>query len=210
MQIPFGKAVMSDARRSWPPRQAALALLVTFALASCSSTPEQPPVIKVDKPFAAGGSVEMQLEGGNYTVRAGPDDHIRVTFAGNTGSAAADLGIGGTHANLAIKDTPHENFRATVEIPQAADITVHLTAGNLQVDALDGNKDIDSKAGNVEITIPNSGDYGSVDAAVKVGNLSAGPFGDSSSGLSPHLMWSGPGKHTLRVSLGAGNLELKH
>ena len=49
-----------------------------------------------------------------------------------------------------------------------------------------------------------------VDAAVKVGNLNAGPFGDSGSGVSPHLKWSGPGKYTLRASLGAGNLELKH
>jgi len=184
-------------------------LLVTIALASCSSRPEQPPVMKADKPFAAGGSIEMQLDGGNYVVRAGPDDHIRVTFAGNTGNAAADLGINGAQAKLAVSDTPHDNFRATIEVPAAADLTVRLSAGNLEIAAIEGSKDIDSKAGNVEISIPNSGDYGSVDAAVKVGNLDAGPFGDASSGLSPRLKWSGPGKHTLRANLGAGNLELK-
>ena len=91
-----------------------------------------------------------------------------------------------------------------------AGVTVHLTGGNLEVGAITGNKDIDSKAGNVGISIPKPNDYGTVDAAVRVGNLSAGPYGNSSSGLSPHLKWSGPGKNTLRVSLGAGNLELKH
>jgi len=65
---------------------------------------------------------------------------------------------------------------------------------------------IDSKAGNVEISIPNSNDYSTVDAAVKVGDLNAGPFGDSGSGLSPQLKWSGPGKYTLRASLGARQL----
>jgi hypothetical protein len=190
--------------------KASLVLLAAIGVASCSSLPDQPPVLKVDKPFAAAGSIEMQLDSGDYTISAGAGEHIRVSFAGNTGNAAADLGTDGAHANLAIKDTPHSNFRATIEVPATANLTVHLAAGNLEVGAVTGNKDIDSKAGNVEISIPNSRDYGTVDAAVKVGNLDGGPFGDSSSGLSPQLKWSGPGKYTLRASLGAGNLELKH
>jgi hypothetical protein len=206
MQISFGEAVMNS--------RANLILLAAIALASCSSRPEQAavmaPVMKVDKPFAAAGSIEMQLDGGDYIIRVSPDERIRVSFAGNTGNAAADLGISGTHANLAISDTPHSNFRATVEVPATADLTVHLSGGNLEVSAITGNKNIDSKAGNVGIAIPNSNDYGTVDAAVQVGNLNAGPFGDSGSGLSPHLKWSGSGKYTLRASLGAGNLDLKH
>ncbi len=202
MQILFGKAVMKS--------RANFVLLAAIALASCSPAPDQAPVTKADKPFAAAGSIEMQLDSGDYTIRASPDERIRVSFAGNIGNATADLGTSGTHASLSIKDTPHNNFRATVEVPATADLTVHLSAGNLEVAAIAGNKDIDSKAGNVEIAIPNSSDYSAVDAAVKVGNLDAGPFGDSGSGLSPHLKWSGPGKYTLRASLGAGNLELKH
>lgn len=90
----------------------------------------------------------MQLDSGDYTIRASPDEHIRVSFAGNIGNATADLGTSGTHASLAIKDAPHSNFRATVEVPAQADLTVHLSAGNLELAAITGNKDIDSKAGN--------------------------------------------------------------
>ena len=206
MHIPFGHALKYS--------RANFILLAAIALASCSSGPEpaadMAPLMKVDKPFASAGSIEMQLDGGDYTIRAGPDEHIRVTFAGNTGNAAADLATNGAHANLAIRDTPHNNFRAAVEVPATADLTVHLSGGNLEVAAITGNKDIDSKAGNVGIAVPNSNDYGAVDATVTVGNLNAGPFGDSGSGLSPHLKWSGSGKYTLRATLGAGNLELKH
>jgi hypothetical protein len=202
MQISFVEAVMNS--------RANLIVLPAIALVSCSSRPEQAPVMRVDKPFAAAGSIEMQLDGGDYIIRASSDEHIRVSFARNTGSAIADLSTSGTHASLAIRDTPHSDFRATVEVPATADLTVHLTGGNLEVAAITGNKDIDSKAGNVGIGIPNSNGYGTVDATVKVGNLDAGPFGDSGSGLSPHLKWSGSGKYTLRASLGAGNLELKH
>jgi hypothetical protein len=189
--------------------KANLILLAAIALASCSSRPDQPPVMKADKPFAAGGGIELQLDGGDYVIRASPDEHVRVSFAGNTGNAVAGLTTSSTHATLAIKDTPRSNFRATVEVPATADVTVHLSGGNLEIGAITGNKDIDSKAGNVTISIPNSKDYSTVDATVKVGNLDAGPFGNSASGLSPHLKWSGSGKYTLRASLGAGNLELK-
>jgi hypothetical protein len=188
MQISFGAAMMNS--------RANLILLAAIALAACSSRSEQAtvmaPVMKVDKPFAAAGSIEMHLDGGDYIIRASPDEHIRVSFAGNTGNAAADLETSGTRANLAIRDTPHSNFRAIVEVPVTVDLTVHLSGGNLEVAAVTGNKDIDSKAGNVGIAIPNSNDYATVDAAVKVGDLNAGPFGDSGSGLSPHLKWSGP------------------
>ena|ERR1035438_3378256 len=94
MQIPFGKAAMKS--------KANLILLAAIALAACSSKPEGPPVMKVDKPFAAAGSIEMQLDGGDSIIRASPDERIRVSFAGNTGNAAADLGTSCTHANLAI------------------------------------------------------------------------------------------------------------
>src|SRR5215472_16075546 len=119
MQISFGKAMIKS--------KANVVLLAAIVLASCSSGPGQSPVMKVDKSFAAAGSIEMQLDGGDYIIRAGPDERVRVTFAGNTGNAAAELTTSGTHANLAIRDTPHSNFRATVEVPATVDITVHLT-----------------------------------------------------------------------------------
>lgn len=189
--------------------RATFILIAALATTSCGSKPDQPPVTKAEQPFAAGGSIEMQLEGGDYTIRASSDDRIRVSFAGATGNAVAKVTADGSHAKLTIKDTPHNNFRATVEVPATADLTVRLGGGNLQIAGIAGNKDIDSKAGNVSIAVPNSGDYAAVDAAVTAGNLDAGPFGESGSGLAQQLKWSGPGKYTLRAVLGAGNLELK-
>lgn len=151
----------------------------------------------------------MQLTGGDYSIRAASDDHVRVSFAGNPGDASAEMSINGTRANLSIKDTPHNNFRAKIEVPANSELNVHLAAGNLEIAGITGSKDIESEAGNVRISVPNPDDYGTVDASVKVGNLSAGPLGQSGSGVANHIKKSGPGKYTLRASLGAGNLELK-
>jgi hypothetical protein len=187
-----------------------LTILAAIGLVSCSPVPDQPPVVKADKPFVSAGNIEMQMDGGDYTVRAAPDQRIRVTFSGNTGNATAELSASGSNANLAIRDTPHSNFRARVEVPAETHLAVHLSGGNLDIGGVAGNKDISSTAGNVEIAIANPNDYGSVDASVKAGNLDSGPFGGSGSGIGQHVKWSGPGKYALRASLGAGNLELKH
>src|SRR6478609_1185841 len=124
------------------PSNLAAILVAAVALASCSSSsaPDQPPVAKADKPFAAAGAIEMQLDGGDYAVRASSDEHIRVSFAGNTGNATADVTTTGNRATLAIKDTPHNNFRSTIEVPATADINVHLSGGNLEIGAITGNK----------------------------------------------------------------------
>jgi hypothetical protein len=191
--------------------KASLGVLIALFLSSCASAPapDQPMAVKTEKPFASGGSIEMQLEGGNYEIRPGSGDRILVSFGGNTGSATAEVTGDGAHANLAIKDTPHNNFKAIVEVPQTANLVLHLTGGNLEMAAITGNKDIDSKAGNVTVAVGDANDYSSVDASVTVGNLDAGPFGKADSGIGNHFKWSGSGKYTFHASLGAGNLELK-
>jgi len=178
--------------------------------ASCTTAPDAPLALKTEKPFASAGSIEMQLTGGNYNIRPAGGDQIRISFGGNTGNATADLTTSGTHANLVVRDAPQSNFKATIEVPKTSDLVIHLAAGNLDVAAITGSKDLDSKAGNLEVAVGSASDYSSVDATVTVGNLDGGPFGDSGSGgVAHHLTWSGKGKYTLRASLGAGNLELK-
>ena len=60
------------------------------------------------------------------------------------------------------------------------------------------------------MSVGNSADYSKVDASVKVGDLSAGPFGNASGEfISKSLNWSGKGTRTLHVSLGAGDLRLR-
>jgi len=52
----------------------------------------------------------------------------------------------GTSARVKSKDTPR-NFRATIEVPAQADLVIHLTAGELVIEPIAGNKDINSSAG---------------------------------------------------------------
>ena len=164
------------------------------------------PTPVADKSFVAGGKITLDLDGGGYEIKAAADNHIRV--AANSTTATVDVTINGSQADVKIKNTPHSNFRGIVEVPAAADVVIHLSGGELKVDGITGNKDVESLAGNVRIEVGDPSQYASVDAAVKAGDLQASPFGGSKSGLLQEFTWSGTGKYTLRAHLGAGNLVL--
>src|SRR6266852_9460146 len=62
-----------------------------------------------EQSFVAGGSIDMQLDGGEYEIRPAADSHIRITSSGNTGNAKGELTANGKHADVKVKDTPHNN-----------------------------------------------------------------------------------------------------
>jgi hypothetical protein len=176
---------------------------------STDKTVATPSTVVADKPFGSGGKIAMTLDGGDYEVRAAADNRIRISFSGNTGNARAEVTPDGERANVNVQDTPHNNFKAIVEVPKTADLTIRLSGGDLAVGRIAGNKDVEAIGGDITIAVGDPNDYASVDASVKAGDLNATPFGGSKSGLMQHFTWSGPGKYTLRASLGAGNLQLK-
>jgi len=164
--------------------------------------------VVADKPFVSGGKISIELDGGGYEVRAAADNHIRVSVSSNAGNTKVEVTPDAERATVKVQDTPHNNCKATIEVPKTADLTIHLSGGELVIGPIVGSKDVDSIAGNLTIAVGDPKDYASVDASVKAGDLSATPFGGSKSGLMQHFTWSGQGKYTLRASLGAGNLSL--
>ena len=168
---------------------------------------EAPVSLAADKPFVPGGKIDVDLDGGAYEIKTAADNHIRVS-ASDTRTTKVDVAIDGSQANIKVKDTPHSNFRAIIEVPSVGDIVVRLSGGELKMNAMTGNNDVESYGGNVQITVGDAKDYAHVDAAVKAGDLDASPFGGSKSGLLQEFTWSGDGKYTLRAHLGAGNLVL--
>jgi hypothetical protein len=99
-------------------------------------------------------------------------------------------------------------FRVTIDVPARTDLTVRLSAGNIGIEGITGDKDINSWAGNVDVEVKNRDEYRSVDASVTAGDLNASAFDTKMGGLFRSFSWKGPGKYTLEVRLTAGNLRL--
>lgn len=164
-----------------------------------------------DRAFVSGGKVDIHLAAGDYEVRASRDNHVRVTLTGDRRNTVVDLVINGTHADVTVRNTPSVNntLHCVIEVPKVSDVAIRLSAGDLDVDDITGSKDIETTAGDVKIAAGDPNSYSKVDASVRIGDLSAGPFGNAKgSFLSKSVNWSGKGTHTLRARLGVGDLKL--
>jgi hypothetical protein len=165
----------------------------------------------VEKDFVSGGKIEITLESGDYHVRASSDNRIHVRW--NEASARGvrvKLTTNGKSADLRVENTPHNNFHATIEVPALTDVRIHLTAGNLEMAGIKGDKDIEANAGNLNISVGSANDWGDVDASVTAGDLHAPAFQKATGGLFRSFKWKGPGKYMLRVHLTAGDINLRN
>jgi hypothetical protein len=158
--------------------------------------------------FAPGGTVEMQLDSGSYTIRRASSDTVRVRLDGNVGRTRVDLSTSGTHAGIIVSGTPHNDFNASIELPARTNLLVRLKAGDLRITGISGDKEVHGTAGDLTIEVADPNEYASVNASVKVGDVNGEAFSDSKSGFFRRLTWSGPGRYKLLVSLGAGDISL--
>ena len=163
----------------------------------------------VEKDFVSGGKIEITLESGDYGIRASSDNRIHVRW--NEASAKGvrvKLTTNGKSAELRVENTPHNNFHATIEVPALTDVRVRLTAGNLEMARIKGDKDIEANAGNLNISVGSSNDWSDVDASVTAGGLHAPAFQAATEGLFRSFKWKGPGKYRLHAHLTAGDINL--
>ena len=185
----------------------------TILLAVLSVTPitlgAQTSGSPVEKDFVSGGRVVITLESGDYDIGASTDNRIHVRWNEASG-ARVKLTTNGNSADLRVKNTPHNNFHATLEVPALTDLRIRLTAGDLRVSGIKGDKDIEANAGDLNISVGSSSDWGDVDASVTAGDINASPFRASKGGLFRSLKWQGPGKYKLHVHLTAGDVNLRN
>ena len=162
-----------------------------------------------EKDFVSGGKVEMTLESGEYDVRPSSDNRIHVRWnEASSKNVVVKLATNGKSADLRVEDTPHDNFHATIELPAETSVRIRMTAGNMTVSGIKGDKDIELNAGNLKIWVGDSKDWGNVDASVVAGNVDASPFAANKSGLFRSFNWTGPGRYRLHAHLMAGNIDL--
>jgi len=162
-----------------------------------------------EKDFVSGGKVEMTLESGDYDIRASADNRIHVRWNDASG-ARVKLTTNGKSADLRVENTPNNNFHATIEVPALTDVRVRLTAGNVEMAGIKGDKDIAANAGNLNIRVGSSSDWGDVDASVTAGDVNAPAFKEVRGGLFRSFKWKGPGKYRLHVHVMAGDINLRN
>lgn len=153
----------------------------------------------------------MDLSAGSYTIRGGAVDSIRVRWETrdprDMSSVRTDVVVTGTNATLRTRG-PKNNFKVSVDVPAVADIQLDLSAGELTLRGIEGNKSVSMWAGEVTVEVGDPQLYRRVDLTVRAGEIQASPFGATRGGLLRSFRWDGTGKYTLIARLFAGEVKL--
>ena len=168
-------------------------------------------------PFSAdvpsGGRLRMHLRSGEIRIVGRDENRVTVQVAGRNAEKAQDLTVrlkrSGDEADLRISGGPKNDLQVTIEVPRASTLYVRMPAGELSVEGVSGDKDIELHAGELTVGVGDSGEYGHVDASVVAGDLEAPPFHESHGGLFRSFDKTGPGKYRLHAHVGAGDLTLR-
>jgi len=180
----------------------------TGAVPGLQSTFGQP----VDKPFAKGGTIRMRLAAGGYRIDGSRDDKIRIEWRADRAEQAVNLKaeaeIRGTTAVISTGGFKN-GIHFKIEIPARSDIDIDMSAGDLEVRGIEGNKKIETWAGDVNVEVGQPNQYRMVEASVRAGDLNARPFNVSKGGLMRSFSWKGSGPYSLAVKLFAGDLTLR-
>jgi len=163
--------------------------------------------------FISGGTVRLHLEAGGYRIRPTDADNIVVTCSARSEErlkeVKVEIKIAESHANVYVTHTPNNNFNATIEVPRRSNLWVRLTAGDLNVGNIEGDKDLELRAGQLTVAVPRPQDYGPRDASVTTGAIQASAFDVSKGGLFRSFHQQGPGKYRLHAHVLAGEIDLR-
>ncbi len=125
---------------------------------------------------------------------------IRIRFQGNqddkTLTIAGDLRKG-------------NNVRVRIEVPRKTSLQVEMSAGEVRVEEIAGDKDINLYAGQITISSTRLWDYRSVDASVSIGEVKAPVYGAQKGGFFRGITKeTADGEYSLHAHVITGEIDL--
>ena len=166
----------------------------------------------LERAFSQNGRIRMDLSAGEYHISGSPDNRIRLEWslrdAAQLPRVRARADVRDREATITTEGPSNKGLRVAIEVPKQADLYVRLTAGDLRIEGIKGNKDVELHAGDVRIDVGRAEDYRNVDASVWAGEIQAAPFQVNKGGLFRSFDWRGKGPYRLHAKLKAGDLRL--
>jgi hypothetical protein len=158
--------------------------------------------------FLPGGNIDLDLSAGGYEIRGTSENQIRVEIDQRDLSAAhSEVHVTGNMAKVRV-DGPADNFHAIIYVPQHANLKANQTIGELRIINVEGDKYVGLNIGQIRIDMPSTEKIRSVDAAVTIGSVRAGPWQTSKGGFFRSFRAGGQGNYTVNARLDIGDIEL--
>ena len=101
---------------------------------------------------------------------------IRIRFQGNPDDETLTI-VGDLRKGTSV--------RVRIEVPRKTSLRVDMSAGEVKVEEIAGDKDIDLYAGRIAISSTRPWDYGAVDVSVSIGEVKAPVYGTEKERVLP-------------------------
>jgi hypothetical protein len=167
--------------------------------------------------FVAAGHIHVRLKVGDVHIRPSGSNQIRVHY---TVKSRSESHVKDSHLEIEIHgDTADLDFHTTgnntqvdveLEIPQNSNLDVHEKVGDLTIDGIAGDKDLELAVGDIRIAGDDSS-YRSVNASTSIGDVNGnvnGAGNQASGFLGKTLKYHGDGKYDLRAHVSVGDITL--
>jgi len=163
----------------------------------------------VEAKFVSGGRIRMELCSSGIQVVGKDDSAVRVSYYPERDNVRVRLQISGDRAELRLTGCPNNSFQARIEIPKSSAIYVRMFAGQLDVEDVTSDKDVELSFGQLNLDVGKTEQYARVDASVNSGEINASAFDVEKGGLFRSFDQRGPGKYRLHAHVGAGQVDLR-
>jgi len=166
--------------------------------------------------FVAGGMVHVRLRVGDVHIKRSDSNKIRLHYTVKSRrerrlkEAHVDIEIRGRDANIEFHAPAGGNtqFDVELEVPQSTNLDVHEKVGDLTVDDIEGDKDLELSVGDIRVAIGRSA-YHLVRASTSIGDVNGDGYGETRGFLGKTLKYQGDGKYELRAHVGVGDITLE-
>ena len=157
--------------------------------------------------------LHLHVRSGEILIVGTDDNKITVDLAGKNADKIQDvkgrLSVSNNVAELHLTGGPKNELQIIIHLPKNSDLTARIFAGDVSVQDVIGNKDLELHAGQLTIALDKPEDYGHVDMSVNAGQVDAEIFGDSKGGLFRSISHESAGKYRLHAHVGTGQLSVR-
>jgi len=167
--------------------------------------------------FVAGGYVHVRFSIGDIHIKRGDSTKIKLEYTvksrheRNVKETHVDFDVRGNDATIEfhVPSSGNTQFDVELEVPANTNLDVHEKVGDITIDNIEGDKDLDLGVGDIRVATPEKAAYRLVRASTGIGDVDSDGYGESSGWLGKTLKYRGDGKYELRAHVGVGDIRLE-
>ena len=169
--------------------------------------------------FVSGGMVHVRLSVGDLRITRGNSSKIQVRYTikshheSRVKDARLDFNVGGRDAELDFHaSSSGTSIDVELEVPPNTNLDVHDKVGDLTVEEIEGDKDLELGVGDIRI-VSKASAYHLVRASSGIGDVNGDvtdhETAEVSGWLGKTLKYHGDGKYELHAHVGVGDINLE-